>query len=311
MGVTIAQWRPEYATGDNLVDEQHQSLFSTINALNNAMLIGQGEILLEKTLQSLKDYTTIHFDTEEQFMLRHQYPGYANHKQQHEALKAKVLEFEHQHQQDLGQLTREVSHFLTDWLIHHIKDEDQKMIRFCRQGSEDAEAVGWSDGTESASRDRAITNNATASTSSMIAHWRPEYETGYAIIDDQHQSLFHAINALHSAMLAGRAEDLLDRTLKSLRNYTTIHFETEEQFMLQYGYSGYAEHKTKHDALRQQVDELYQQMKQQSAAKLAITVSHFLTDWLINHIKSEDQKLITFLRRERQREEANKLRAQH
>ncbi len=26
-----------------------------------------------------------------------------------------------------------VSHFLTDWLIHHIKDKDQKMSAFLRQ----------------------------------------------------------------------------------------------------------------------------------------------------------------------------------
>lgn len=27
----------------------------------------------------------------------------------------------------------EVSHFLAEWLIHHIKGEDQKMIRFMRE----------------------------------------------------------------------------------------------------------------------------------------------------------------------------------
>lgn len=69
MGITLAQWLPEYETGDHLVDEQHQSLFSIINSLNNAMLEGQGEALLQKTLESLKDYTTVHFDTEEEFML--------------------------------------------------------------------------------------------------------------------------------------------------------------------------------------------------------------------------------------------------
>ena len=47
-----------------------------------------------------------------------------------------------------------------------------------------------------------------------IALWKPEYETGYTLIDDQHRSLFHAINALHGAIMAGRGEELLERSLK-------------------------------------------------------------------------------------------------
>ncbi len=294
MGITIAQWKPEYDSENELLDEQHKSLFSTINALNNALLEGCGEKLLAQTLQSLKDYTTVHFETEEQFMLAHHYPGYADHRQKHEALKARVLEFEREQQQNLPKLTIAVSHFLVDWLIHHIKHEDLKMIQFCRQGEQTASGV-------------TPVQNGTAPTARMvIAQWRPEYETGFTLIDDQHRSLFHAINALNSAMLEGRSEELLDRTLKTLKNYTTVHFETEEQFMLKYGYSGYLEHKAKHDALRDHVGQFYDQQKQQNIAQLTITVSHFLTDWLIHHIKDDDQKMISFLRQKHQKEQDKK-----
>lgn len=294
MGITIAQWKPDYASGNDLVDEQHQSLFSTINALNNALLEGCGQELLKETLQSLADYTTVHFDTEEQFMREHVYPGYTAHRQKHEALKAKVLEFEQELQQNLPKLTIAVSHFLTDWLIHHIKDEDQKMIRFCCEGK-------WADPNAPPTL-----KLEPRSPGVLIAQWKPDYETGYTLIDDQHRSLFHAINALNSAMLEGRAEALLERTLKSLRNYTTIHFETEQQFMLKYGYPGYSEHKAKHELLREHVRQLTQQ-QQENTKQLTITVSHFLTDWLIHHIQNEDQKMITFLRQERQLEQERKL----
>lgn len=291
MGITIAQWKPDYESGDSLVDEQHKSLFSTINALNNALLEGCGETLLRQTLASLKDYTTVHFETEEQYMLEHGYPGSAEHHSKHEALKARVAELEREQQQNLPQLTIAVSHFLVDWLIHHIKDEDFKMIRFCREGKS-PNAVALPD-LPTPDRPGNL----------VIAQWRPEYETGYTLIDDQHRSLFHAINALNNAMMAGRAEELLDRTLKTLRNYTTIHFETEEQFMLKYGYPGYTEHQAKHEQLRNHVGVFSQQEKQHNAAQLTISVSHFLTDWLISHIKDEDQKMIRFLRQERQKEQ--------
>ncbi|MFO5492728.1 MAG: bacteriohemerythrin [Cuspidothrix sp.] len=281
MSIKIAQWRPEYETGNDIIDEQHKSLFSTINALNSAMLEGQGEALLEKTLDSLKDYTTVHFDTEEKFMLDHKYPDYIEHKQKHEALKAKVLSFEKKNYDDLSKLTNAVSHFLTDWLIHHIKDEDKKMILFCRH---DLSSVASDHKLE-------------------IAQWRTEYETGYILIDNQHQSLFHAINALNSAMLIGRGEELLERTLESLKIYTTIHFETEEEFMFKNNYPGYLEHKAKHKLLRQQVEEFSQQIKIQNTSQITINVSHFLTDWLIHHIKDEDKKMIAFLRQKREQKQ--------
>lgn len=290
MSIKIAQWRPEYETGNNIIDEQHKSLFSTINALNSAMLEGQGEALLEKTLNSLKDYTIVHFDTEEKFMLDHKYPDYTEHKQKHEALKAKVLSFEKKNYDDLSKLTNAVSHFLTDWLIHHIKDEDKKMILFCRH---DHGSESKPDHLSSVASDNKL----------EIAQWRTEYETGYILIDNQHQSLFHAINALNSAMLIGRGEELLERTLESLKIYTTIHFETEEEFMLKNNYPGYPEHKAKHKLLRQQVEEFNQQIKLQNASQITINVSHFLTDWLIHHIKDEDKKMIAFLRQKREQKQ--------
>ena len=75
MSITIARWREEYETGDSIVDEQHQSLFSIINSLNSAMLEGYGEKILAETIESLIEYTTIHFDTEEEYMVQHQYPA--------------------------------------------------------------------------------------------------------------------------------------------------------------------------------------------------------------------------------------------
>jgi hemerythrin-like metal-binding protein len=289
MNIQIAQWQPKYETGNIIIDEQHKSLFSTINALNSAMLEGQGQKLLMKTLQSLKDYTTVHFETEEKFMLDHQYPGYAEHKIKHEALKDKVWKFA-QEENDLSKLTNKISHFLTDWLIHHIKDEDLKMIEFCCYGHLDNSQTDQLRSSDSSSR------------KIEIAQWRPEYETGYILIDHQHQSLFHAINALNGAMLAGRGEELLERTLESLTIYTTIHFETEEEYMVRNDYPAYLEHKSKHEDLREQVEEFNQQIKNQNKSQMTINVSHFLTDWLIHHIKDEDKKMIAFLRRKRQEE---------
>ncbi|GEM_PF-268423 len=288
MNITIAQWRKEYETGDRLVDEQHKSLFSIINALYSAMLEGQGEALLNKTIESLKDYTSIHFETEEDFMLRHDYPDYEDHHKKHEILKEKVWNFDYDSEKiDSVQKTIKLSHFLMDWLINHIKHDDKKMIDYCCHNQK----------KDSTSEDHATLN--AQNKGIKIAHWQPEYETGFTLIDDQHKTLFYAINALNSAMLAGRGAELLEKTLRILGNYTTIHFETEEEYMLKYHYPGYLEHQKKHQFLRQKVVEFTQQKDKVNASQLTIKLSRFLTNWLIEHIKGEDKKMIDFLRQKR------------
>jgi hemerythrin len=291
MGIIIAQWRPEYETGNTLIDEQHKELFSLINDLSNSMLTGQGDKLVKQTIQRLQNYTEIHFDSEEDFMLRHQYPAYLEHKKQHEALKVRVAEFAFKSQQETSKLTVSLSHFLGHWLVDHIQNNDKKMIAFCTQ----RELID----------SKPESNNSEVSKIAKleIITWKPEYETGFSLIDEQHQTLFHAINALNSAMLSKQGEELLERTLAILRNYTTIHFETEESLMRHYEYPNYLDHKNKHKLLREQVDYFEQDHKEAKMGHLTITVSHFLTKWLIHHLEESDKDMITFLRQKRLQED--------
>lgn len=284
MNTPIAQWKSDYETGNPLVDEQHKGIFSVINALHSAMVAGQGVEVLEETIQIVRDYTTVHFDTEEQYMRDQGYADYAAHKRQHDSLRAKFIAFEQQVYPDIQQRTIMVSHFLTTWLIQHIQSDDQVMIAACRSAA--------SPGVPAATP--------VPSAIATLAQWRPDYETGYTLIDDQHRSLFHTINALHSALLMGRGEHLLGRTLKLLESYTTLHFTTEERFMAELQYPDYVDHATKHRILRQKVDAFIAEAAQSSDRQLVLRVSRFLTEWLIHHIKSEDQRMITFLRHVRQ-----------
>ncbi len=128
----LAYWRDEYRTGNSLVDDQHQKLFQIVNLLHDAMLQGHGRDVLGKTLRNLAYYTLEHFKAEEKLMRAHAYPLYEEHKGRHEELKTKVLKLIANFEES-SFLAIEVSHFLTEWLIHHIKGEDQKMIRYLRE----------------------------------------------------------------------------------------------------------------------------------------------------------------------------------
>jgi len=126
----IAFWRDEYKTGYAKVDEQHIHLFAIVNKLHDAMLEGHGWDVLKETLDELIHYTLEHFQMEEMLMQVNGYPSFLEHQAKHEELKQKVVLLVQKLEQHGQFLTIEVSHFLTEWLIHHIKGEDQKMIRY-------------------------------------------------------------------------------------------------------------------------------------------------------------------------------------
>ncbi|HIK38249.1 MAG: bacteriohemerythrin [Geminocystis sp.] len=129
----IAFWRDEYATGIEEIDQQHRFLFSLINRLHDAMSEGKGQEVLSDILVQLGQYTTEHFSLEEKIMAQYNYPHLEEHRQAHQELTQDVLKLQNKMQNHEQFLTIELSQFLTNWLIHHIKNEDLKMIEYLRK----------------------------------------------------------------------------------------------------------------------------------------------------------------------------------
>lgn len=129
----IAFWREEYVTGIPKIDKQHQSLFKLINILHEAMVQGHGHDVLVETIDKLVHYVKEHFETEEKIMEEYQYPFLNDHKEIHRQLTNNVLDFKRKMEKKEPFLTVEVSRFLTEWLIHHIKGEDLKMINYLQE----------------------------------------------------------------------------------------------------------------------------------------------------------------------------------
>ena len=127
----IACWQQEYVTGNSQVDGQHQQIFELVNALHDAVVTRKNLYTLQELLGYLANHTIEHFQTEESLMMAVDYPDYDRHKQTHDHLLAKIdnllLKFR---DRDTRVITTEITQFLVEWLAHHIKGEDQKMIQF-------------------------------------------------------------------------------------------------------------------------------------------------------------------------------------
>ncbi len=129
-----------------------------------------------------------------------------------------------------------------------------------------------------------------------MAHiqWRPEFATGIARFDNEHQKLVAMLNELYQAMGQGAGQEALGKVLAGLVGYTKTHFAGEEALMRQHGYPEFAQHKAIHDALTTQVLSLEADLKAGKVA-LSLKVANFLKDWLTKHIMETDRKYGPFL----------------
>lgn len=139
--MSIACWQDEYCTKNEKIDQEHQALFQIVDGLHNAMLRQEPPSVLKAILENLATHTWAHFQTEENLMQIRHYPGYRRHKQVHDRLKTKVTHLLQNIEQPAPAITTDVTSFLTEWLVHHIKGEDQKMIQFFRK-TLNGQAVG-------------------------------------------------------------------------------------------------------------------------------------------------------------------------
>ncbi len=79
-----------------------------------------------------------------------------------------------------------------------------------------------------------------------------------------------------------------------MKEYTVFHFSTEEQYMIQYNYPEYLEHKVEHVRFVQRVLDFENRYKN---GKLILTleITNFIKKWVANHIITTDKKYSDFL----------------
>jgi len=122
----LITWSDRYSVGIDRIDAQHQRLVDLINDLHAAMLAREGNSALDKILDGLAGYAVSHFATEEALMRKFAYPGYEQHKAEHDKLAAQVRLLVEKSRTERTALTPEVMMFLQRWLVGHIVNVDKR-----------------------------------------------------------------------------------------------------------------------------------------------------------------------------------------
>lgn len=89
-------WRESMSVGNTLIDQDHRYLFCLVNTVELALRLEENAEVIEAALEQLVQYTRDHFAREETLQLKVRYPGYLEHKTEHQALLQRVAELQRQ-----------------------------------------------------------------------------------------------------------------------------------------------------------------------------------------------------------------------
>jgi hemerythrin-like metal-binding protein len=128
--VEIFPWSANFETGIPEIDVQHRRLVDLLNVLVSHLAFQSDAPTLNRVFDELKDYTVVHFRTEEAIWHRHFKgdPWETSHAQGHEDFVAKVLALKAEEgTKSLDEVIEDIVSFLTHWLAMHILESDKRM----------------------------------------------------------------------------------------------------------------------------------------------------------------------------------------
>ncbi|GAB5605017.1 bacteriohemerythrin [Sideroxyarcus sp. TK5] len=121
-------WDDSLSVGIDVIDEHHRYLFDLINDLYQVVIRKRGAREVARLIKSLDAYAKIHFRSEEQMMNHYAFAGIDRQLHQHHAFEEKIAEFYEELHANQLVAQFDVLTYLRDWLIHHIRVEDAKLI---------------------------------------------------------------------------------------------------------------------------------------------------------------------------------------
>ena len=128
--MAFMDWTDDLSVGIKEIDSQHQRLIQIINTLYDAMKAGKGQEVLGKTLDELVNYTVYHFQVEENYFQKFNYPEKDAHKIQHQKFVEKIEQSHTEFQNGSISVATSLLPFLSKWLFSHIRGTDKKYTNF-------------------------------------------------------------------------------------------------------------------------------------------------------------------------------------
>ncbi len=114
----LIAWRSKYEQGVFIIDEQHRAIIAVINSLYYAMQNNHGIDMLHPVVGMIAEYTRIHFETEEEFHRKCDFPDAERHHSLHLELTRKMSKIARKSEDNKDPY--QFMQFLKDWWNNHI-----------------------------------------------------------------------------------------------------------------------------------------------------------------------------------------------
>ena len=121
--------------------------------------------------------------------------------------------------------------------------------------------------------------------------WKPEYDLGIPIIDEQHRGIVTIINSLYFGTQTNYIKNIFFPIINMLRSYADIHFQTEECYIKAIDYPGAARHCSLHQEYTLKLAWIE---RENFIGKDPHQLMEFLKKWWLGHICEEDVKFMSF-----------------
>ena len=131
----IVTWGESYATGIELIDNQHKELVNLTNFLYKACLIGNDAVdaAFKEALSKMVEYVRFHFTAELELLNRISFPGYKDHKKQHDTLILKILDASKNYGAGKKYVPYNLVMALKDWVFGHIAFNDKAFAFYVKE----------------------------------------------------------------------------------------------------------------------------------------------------------------------------------
>ncbi len=133
-GVTV-KWTEDLSVGVDVIDAQHKEVFATTGSLLAAIERGEGQSEVTKVIVFLEEYVENHFQMEEMYMKRYNYPDYPQHKSEHTTFIGDFYDLRQELDNDgvTPELTIRLAERIGDWLVNHIGRMDKALGTYLRE----------------------------------------------------------------------------------------------------------------------------------------------------------------------------------
>lgn len=128
------KWRPEMEIGIEEIDRQHKALINAVNNFLQACAGGKGKEEVGKTLTLLSNYVVTHFNYEQEYQKKYNYPKHEQHLKMHRAFLKEVENLKDKFEEEGASLyfTIQFSKKVVNWIVTHIGGADAEFAAYVK-----------------------------------------------------------------------------------------------------------------------------------------------------------------------------------